>query len=85
MFRSRIILDRRFTRIRRSPKPATENEGKSSSEQNKKQVNDKNNNRTTISNNFDFIEPCDVIGDEINSLDSLEIKNWRYHLTNNKF
>lgn len=39
-------------------------------------------------NNFDFIEPCDMVDDlnnEIDSLDSIEIKNWRYHLTNNKF
>jgi hypothetical protein len=38
--------------------------------------------------NFDFIEPCDIadeLNNEVDSLDSLEIKNWRYHLTNNRF
>lgn len=45
---------------------------------------DSNNNRTNISNNFDFIEPCDI-DDEVDSLDSLEVKNWRYHLTSKKF
>lgn len=38
--------------------------------------------------NFDFIEPCDIVDElnnEVDSLDSVEIKNWRYHLTNNRF
>lgn len=88
MFRSRLLIDRRIFRTRRDNSP-TESELKTPKEQNNKrewQVNDdKNNNlRTTISNNFDFIEPCDI--DEANdSLESLKIKNWKYHLTNNKF
>lgn len=45
--------------------------------------------RLRMSNsNFDFIEPCDIaeeLNNEVDSLDSLEIKNWRYHLTNNRF
>lgn len=45
-------------------------------------------NRSRLDNNFDFIEPCDIedeLNNEIDSLDSIEIKNWRYHLTNNRF
>lgn len=45
---------------------------------------DGNNNRSD-NDNFDFIEQCDDLNNEIDSLDSIEIKNWRYHLTNNKF
>ncbi|KAL7025244.1 hypothetical protein ACKWTF_013412 [Chironomus riparius] len=44
--------------------------------------------RMNNNSNFDFIESCDIadeLNNEVDSLDSLEIKNWRYHLTNNRF
>lgn len=95
MFRSRVFIDRRILRVR-PPRDASPSEvNRASMEQNfktKKQVLDAsdnitnfNNFRTATSNNFDFIEPFHVGGDENDSLESLKIKNWRYHLTNNKF
>lgn len=87
MFRSRILIDRRFTRTRRSGETnRTENTERNSKEPTSRaQFRDNNNNnRTVLSNNFDFIEQCDIEG-ENDSLESMKIKNWRYHLTNNKF
>ena len=40
------------------------------------------NNINVSSNNFDFVDEHD--DDDIYEVDSLEIKNWRYHLTNNR-
>lgn len=40
------------------------------------------NNINVSSNNFDFVDEDD--DDDIYEVDSLEIKNWRYHLTNNR-
>lgn len=51
-------------------------------------INDANNNIHMMNNNFDFIETCDIIehqNNTDNSLESLKFKNWKYHLTNNKF
>ena len=95
MFRSRFIFDRRF-RKRNDNVDRSSNSGNKSSNATKEtnktsssrvRTVDGNNNRRD-NNNFDFIEPCDIVDDlnnEIDSLDSLEVKNWRYHLTNNKF
>ena len=90
MFRSRGLIDRRLTRVRRRSGDTNpiENTGQSFKEPNRAQFRDSNNNRTVLNNNFDFIEPCDidgVIDGKIDSLESMKIKNWRYHLTNNKF
>lgn len=88
MFRSRLLIDRRILRTRRTRRSSTTDAPPSSpqdSNNNRKVTIDSNNNfRTTFNNNFDFIEPddVDVVGDSINSV---EIKNWKYHLTNNKF
>lgn len=83
MFRSRLLIDRRLFRTRhtREGSPTdTERNNRIS-----KLSQDNNNNlHSNISNNFDFVEPCDI-DKEIDSLDSLKIKNWKYHLTNNKF
>lgn len=91
MFRSRLLIDRRLTRRQRTTSPA-DNFGRTSKEPTSgrfhDRVADSNNNRTAISNNFNFVEPKDFIGpfdDDVKSLHSLQIKNWRYHLTNNKF
>jgi len=93
MVRSRLLIDR--SKVVLTPKRRTndaakdeeEEEGPSSS----KQTNQRNfapdgssssNVRNQIDvNNFDFIVPCDI---EDDSLDSQEIKNWRYHLTRNR-
>jgi hypothetical protein len=88
MFRSRLLIDRRILRTRRTQDNSAANisEQTTPREENnnsRRQIDKNNNFRTTISNNFDFIEPCDV--DAVDSLDSLEVKNWKYHLTNNKF
>lgn len=40
------------------------------------------NNINVSSNNFDFVDEDN--DDDIYEVDSLEIKNWRYHLTNNR-
>lgn len=86
MFRSRLLIDRRIFRARQS----RENSPMENETSSRRQLADNNNNinnnlrRTTLSNNFDFIEPCDI-EDQIDSLESVKIKNWRYHLTNNKF
>lgn len=45
------------------------------------------NNIKVSSNNFDFVDDHDDDdddNDDIYEVDSLEIKNWRYHLTNNR-
>lgn len=84
MFRSRLLIDRQFTRGRQTTRD--ENSRKTSKDHSfkrKAQFRDSNN-RTVLSNNFDFIEPCEIEG-EIDSLGSQRIKNWKYHLTNNKF
>lgn len=93
MFRSRLIIDRKFRRRNRNLDVSS---GNISSSNATKETNSKirtvtvdgNNNFSRRENNFDFIEPCDIVDDlnnEIDSLDSLEVKNWRYHLTNNRF
>lgn len=94
MIRSRLIIDRSVVKIRPKNKPnepkddagaIQSNEEPSKSSKGKAMDSNTNNNsnRNTNKNNFDFIVPCDI-GDEIDSLDSLEIKNWRYHLTTNR-
>lgn len=91
MFRSRLIIDRKFRRRNRNLDTSSGNISSSNATKetnNKIRTIDGNNNFTRRENNFDFIEPCDIVDDlnnEIDSLDSLEVKNWRYHLTNNKF
>ena len=88
------MFDRKFKFRRRDNNLDRSNNNSSRDNNSTKETNKSNRIRTIDgnnkrdNNNFDFIEPCDIVDDlnnEIDSLDSIEIKNWRYHLTNNKF
>lgn len=59
-------------------------ENETSSRRQFSETNNNNLKKTTLSSNFDFIESCDI-DEHVDSLESVKIKNWRYHLTNNKF
>lgn len=84
MFRSRLLIDRRLFRTRNN-REASPTDAEINNRISKLSQDSNNNNiRTDISNNFDFIEPCDI-DKQVDSLESLKIKNWKYHLTNNKF
>jgi hypothetical protein len=94
MFRSRFIFDRRFRKRNDNVDNSNHHENTTQTKDTNKNSSsrvrtiDGNNNNSRRDNNFDFIEPCDIVDElnnEIDSLDSLEVKNWRYHLTNNKF
>lgn len=90
MFRSRLIIDRKFRRRNQNLDISNSNftTSNATKETNSRVRTIDGNNNTRRDNNFDFIEPCDIVDDlnnEVDSLDSLEVKNWRYHLTNNKF
>lgn len=94
MFRSRVIFDRKLWRKKKSNISKSPSNNSSATKENNRNssrirtIDGNNNNTRRDNNNFHFIEPCDIVDDlnnEIDSLDSIEIKNWRYHLTNNKF
>lgn len=90
MFRSRLLIDRRIFQIRRTRNDSPTGDVENSREQTTKgewHVTDGNNNinlRAKASNNFDFMEPFNV-DEDVDSFESMKIRNWKYHLTNNKF
>ncbi|KAG5671563.1 hypothetical protein PVAND_001756 [Polypedilum vanderplanki] len=101
MFRSKFLFDRKSRRENASETNSTKetvvkvktidgNNNNSNFSRNNStyRVRSINHQQSRLGSNFDFIEPCDIVDDlnnEVDSLDSLEIKNWRYHLTNNRF
>lgn len=87
MFRSRLLIDRRIFQVRRTRNDSPSGDIEISREPTTKgewHVTDGNNNsRSKNNSNFVFTEPFTV--DDDDSLESMKIKNWKYHLTNNKF